>query len=512
MNRIAATLTCLMFAALAAPALAAEAAAAAKPDAAKGERAEYALLVEGIDNDGDGKFNEDGVGGAGGGVDLDMNFPYRWPEQWTDGAGRYPLCEPESLALVQWMLKLKNVAAVLVYGPGDTLVNIPQSGKFDQTGQVPLGIEDGDKPAYEAISKLFKDTTHQTGAPTADMAGSFWGWCYAEYGVLSLETPIWVRPDLVKKEEKKDAEKAGGAKNEGEVGKNAAADPAEMSAEQIRARMQEFADATPEQRQKMMQEFESLPQEVRDRMRQRVGGGQPPAAGQPPPGGPAARGGGGGGRRGGGPGRGGGRGAPAGAAGEADAGKKPGEPSGDDSKGLKYRDDRVKAGAASGFLDWKPFKHPELGDVEIGGFVPGFKVNPPDEEEARLVEEQATFGLGLCGKFPHVVAEAVVVERQGAGLWRIAVRATNEGALATMAAIGVKARRDLPTILTVGVPLDRIISGEKIVRAWTIAANGGTAEAEWIIEGDAGTTVDVEVRGNIGGTIVLPVKLEEAAR
>lgn len=37
MNRIAATLTCLMFAALAAPALAAEAAAAAKPDAAKGQ-------------------------------------------------------------------------------------------------------------------------------------------------------------------------------------------------------------------------------------------------------------------------------------------------------------------------------------------------------------------------------------------------------------------------------------------------------------------------------------------
>jgi len=86
-----------------------------KPDAAKGERAVYALMVEGSDNDGDGKFNEDGIGGSGGGIDLDMNFPYRWPE-YADGAGAYQLCEPESLALVDWMLKQKSIAAVMVYG------------------------------------------------------------------------------------------------------------------------------------------------------------------------------------------------------------------------------------------------------------------------------------------------------------------------------------------------------------------------------------------------------------
>jgi hypothetical protein len=129
-------------------------------------------MVEGSDNDGDGKFNEDGIGGSGGGIDLDMNFPYRWPE-YADGAGAYQLCEPESLALVDWMLKQKSIAAVMVYGPGDTLINVPQVGKFDQTQSVPLGIEEGDKAAYEEVSKLYKDATHQTGAPTAEMAGSF---------------------------------------------------------------------------------------------------------------------------------------------------------------------------------------------------------------------------------------------------------------------------------------------------------------------------------------------------
>ncbi len=410
------------------------------------------------------------------------------------------------------MLKLKNVAAVLVYGPGDTIVNVPQAGKFDQTQQVPLGIEEGDKPAYDEISKLFKDVTHQTGAPTAEMAGSFWGWCYAEYGVLSLETPVWVRPDLVKKEEKKETEKKDGEKAEGDA-KDAAAGPGEMTPEQMRAKMQEFADASPAQRERMMQEFQSLPQAVQDRMRGRMGGGQPagaqPAAGAQPPGRPG--GGGGGGRRGGGGGRGpGGRGGGA-PAGDADAGKKPGEPSGDDAKWLKYDDEQAKAGAASGFLDWKPFKHPQLGDVEIGGFVPGFKVNPPDSELPRLADEQAKFVEGLCGKFPRIVAEPVAVAREGSNLWRLSVRASNEGTLATMAAIGVKSRRDLPTILTIDVPLDRIVAGEKLIRSWSIAGNGGKAEAEWTITGDAGSTVNVEVRGNIGGKIVVPVKLEEVA-
>ncbi len=37
------------------------------PDAAKGESARYAVFIEGTDNDGDGRFNEDGPGGSGGG-------------------------------------------------------------------------------------------------------------------------------------------------------------------------------------------------------------------------------------------------------------------------------------------------------------------------------------------------------------------------------------------------------------------------------------------------------------
>ena len=70
---------------------------------------------EGIDNDLDGRYNEDGIGG----LDLHRNYLENWrPEPgkdatgrgWTQfGAGEYPLSEPETRAVVMWLLTHPNV-------------------------------------------------------------------------------------------------------------------------------------------------------------------------------------------------------------------------------------------------------------------------------------------------------------------------------------------------------------------------------------------------------------------
>ncbi|MCE2881346.1 MAG: hypothetical protein LW636_03155 [Planctomycetaceae bacterium] len=57
----------------------------------KGEIATIEILREATDLDQDGLFGEDGRGG----VDLDRNFPHRWPEFATD-AGPFPLSERRS--------------------------------------------------------------------------------------------------------------------------------------------------------------------------------------------------------------------------------------------------------------------------------------------------------------------------------------------------------------------------------------------------------------------------------
>ena len=77
---------------------------------------EWMVYNEGIDNDGDGNYNEDGVGG----LDLHRNYPTNWrPEPggdstgrgWTQfGAGAYPLSEPETRSVVMWMYTHPNIS------------------------------------------------------------------------------------------------------------------------------------------------------------------------------------------------------------------------------------------------------------------------------------------------------------------------------------------------------------------------------------------------------------------
>lgn len=74
----------------------------------------YDLMSEGIDNDGDGRINEDGIGG----LDLHRNYPENWRpmEEATGrgytqrGAGAYPLSEVETRSLVLFLLDHPNVS------------------------------------------------------------------------------------------------------------------------------------------------------------------------------------------------------------------------------------------------------------------------------------------------------------------------------------------------------------------------------------------------------------------
>jgi len=85
-------------------------------NAQAGEQGDYLVMSEGIDNDGDGRVNEDGIGG----LDLHRNYPENWrPMPGLDrtgrgftqtGAGAYPLSEPETRSLVIFLLEHPNIA------------------------------------------------------------------------------------------------------------------------------------------------------------------------------------------------------------------------------------------------------------------------------------------------------------------------------------------------------------------------------------------------------------------
>ena len=79
-------------------------------------KGDYLLLTEGYDNDGDGRVNEDGIGG----LDLHRNYPENWRPETEEtgrgytqgGAGEYPLSEIETRAVVTFLLAHPNVSVV----------------------------------------------------------------------------------------------------------------------------------------------------------------------------------------------------------------------------------------------------------------------------------------------------------------------------------------------------------------------------------------------------------------
>jgi len=545
-----------------------------------GEVGQWAVLTEGTDNDGDGRFNEDGAGALTGGLDLSMNFPTHWPEH-DDGAGQYALSAPEALALVRWVQEHTNIVAVVVYDPVDTLVSVPATGQYGPEASVPRGIEEGDKAWHTHVSEAFKEVTRISGAGgivgSGRTAGSFASWAYGDFGVFTFSTPVWVRPDQIKAE---------AAEGEGEDEPEAAeaADPRaaereRLIAEGYPARVADFLVATPAERQAIMAQVESMSEEDRQAMmmevmaltpeqQQRVmeavrggGGGGPPAGGgagghhhddeeedapavvtgaaqgfevfrletiaqptgggavpgtmQPTPlpaagapvGQPGGPGGPGGGRRFGGA----GGGVPGGGVGGGVAGQRGGvgaggESGGEDRKWLAYSDESRDG---EGFVEWTAFEHPQLGGVEIGGFVPGFRVNPPEEEMERLAAEQTAFLARLLPMLPEVVVEDATVEAVGAGLWRVRVRLSNTGYLPTHSAIGLKARRVMPLLVQISTEPTRVLTGQRFRRFDSIEGSGGLREAEWLVRGERGEQVTIEVRSAAFGTRTQTIQLGE---
>lgn len=91
----------------------------------KDELGDYVILgLEGVDNDGDGRVNEDTIGY----VDPNRTWGYDWqPEYVQNGAGLFPLAIPETRSIALWALGKPNIAAaqsfhnagrMILRGPG----------------------------------------------------------------------------------------------------------------------------------------------------------------------------------------------------------------------------------------------------------------------------------------------------------------------------------------------------------------------------------------------------------
>jgi len=427
-----------------------------RADPQKGEAGGWSVYWEGIDNDGDGFINEDGPGG----VDLNRNFQHKYP-YYTPDAGPHMLSEPESRAVMDYILKKKNVAAILTYGASDNLITAPtRQGALaapqtldllafaDQSlvearrvgtfagGQEQFfvggggggrgGGDDGppqtrppgqpaprppattvatqDVEYFRTISDRYRALTGIRNAPfTRTPGGAFFEYGYYQFGVPSFSTPGW--------------------------GLAAPAAP----------------------------------------------GGTPPAV-------------------------------PAGA---APGGRAGGPGAGDDAAGTAAFDARAAQAIADSFIAWTPFTHPTLGAVEIGGFKPYAVTNPPASQIDALGKSHAAFAIYLTTLFPKIAIADLTATSLGGGLHRIKADVENAGYLPTSTAHGVLSRSVKPTMVQLGVPPETIVSGDaKTSFIPALAGSGRRQSYQWIVRGTPGQAVVVKAVAQKGGAAERTVTLK----
>ena len=166
---------------------------------------DYMLYPEGIDNDKDGRINEDGIGG----LDLHRNYPYNWRPmreatgrgETQFGAGEYPLSEPETRAVVTFLLAHTNVS---VSNSMDTSVPMHLRGPStcdDEECVFPsdlkllqhfdsVGLSHTKYPWAGNVYRMYATRGNPQGEPQA-LFGHGPDWGYFQFGAIWYGDEIW---------------------------------------------------------------------------------------------------------------------------------------------------------------------------------------------------------------------------------------------------------------------------------------------------------------------------------
>jgi murein tripeptide amidase MpaA len=457
-------------------------------DPQKGEKGIYALYTEGIDNDGDDKYNED----AAGGIEVNRNFPHDF-EYNVAAAGLFPASEVETAALLKFLTARGNIALVLNFSTENTILNQQQTGQAKAAGdkvKVPKMIADSfgldpeveysikeivdilkgmrigggmeitedlvamflglgpsvaidrlDQPLFDEIRKSYKDALKEAKIEYPEKRakgagkGSFTAFCYYQYGVPVFSQDLWAVPEA-KKEPAKDALTADKLKA--------------MSSDEFVALGEEKIDAFLKE-QGVPPEFNAA--KVLAMMK----------SGQVTPAKMAEM-----------------------------MEKMPRKQEGEDHPDLyliKWSDETLKG---TGFIAWTPFKHPTLGEVEIGGFLPYVKINPPAGDIDKTVAFGVDFAIKLMARLPELSISKTKVEPLGQDLYRLTAYFTNNGWFPTSTAQGRRAQTAWPVTVRLKVASNQsVFSGRPIESIPFLEGSGGTAKLEWTVRGPKGSAVTV---------------------
>ncbi len=160
-----------------------------------GMSGEFDILgYEGIDNDGDGRINEDPPGG----YDMNRNWPADWqPDHIQGGAGDFPLCWPETRAVADFLVDHPNIAGVqsfhnaagmILRGPGHPSRQGEYPGDDDRVAAEIGRVGERMIPFYKSLI-IHKDLYQ--------VHGGFVTWTFEHLGIVSFTNELWNTDQLL---------------------------------------------------------------------------------------------------------------------------------------------------------------------------------------------------------------------------------------------------------------------------------------------------------------------------
>ncbi|NLY53476.1 MAG: carboxypeptidase [Firmicutes bacterium] len=165
-----------------------------------------------------------------------------------------------------------------------------------------------------------------------------------------------------------------------------------------------------------------------------------------------------------------------------------------------------------GFIDWRPFDHPQLGAVEIGGWNPKFVLqNPPPHLLESECHKNAQWILRGAAALPELDIADVEVEKLADSTWKVTAVCDNLGYLPTYGTNKAKemgaVRPDKVSIsghmrLLAGKPEEEIgflggyMNGQGRRGRQTIHP---IARVTWVLTAEAGTALTITARSQRGG-------------
>ncbi|MCY7349377.1 MAG: M14 family metallopeptidase [Cytophagaceae bacterium] len=100
------------------------------------------------------------------------------------------------------------------------------------------------------------------------------------------------------------------------------------------------------------------------------------------------------------------------------------------------------------FVDWKPFKHPQYGDIEVGGFKKNYLRNNPGFMLETDGHRNASFTIFHAYHTPKIEVHDVVKRDMGGGFSEVTATVSNARVIPTHSAFDVKNKVNAPDYVT----------------------------------------------------------------